>query len=180
MKAAPWSLARCGGRLVLVDRGKAASIASAVSYCFTGGPIVSNSTPIQPHQPTKQGLQSDKQSRKMRTPTEISPGRRRMAYQASGRWNRHPRLMGILPPHRPLSTSLLPIWQTMPCVPRKTRAETGLTHTKRLFRVKLTPCFPVVCGTLARPHAGREPKYLGYHEGKGSSSNQRMLQRDIT
>ena len=43
-------------------------------------------------------------------------------------------------------------------MPRKTGAETGLTHTKRLFRVKLTPCFPVVV-ELARPHAGREPKY---------------------
>ena len=43
-----------------------------------------------------------------------------------------------------------------PCMPRKTGAETGLTHTKRLFRVKLTPCFPVVV-ELARSRTGREP-----------------------
>lgn len=62
-----------------------------------------------------------------------------------------------------------------PCMPRKTGAETGLTHTKPLFRVNLTPWFPVGCG-IKPVDDRREPKYLDgiYHEGKGSSFDQKQ------
>ena len=79
-------------------------------------------------------------------------------------------ILGISNPRVNTPIALMPSVLT-----KAVKAETGLTHRKRLFRVKLTPCCPVVV-ELARSRTGREPKYLGgrYHEGKGSSSARRL------
>ncbi len=138
----------CGGLIV---------IGSNSCVNISGGEVVDRRFP--------QGVETT-------TPERIAPNRRRVAYQAVRQERVKPncRLRPILRISGPRSTTvLLHPAKSRPACRESIGAETGSPHRERLFRVKLTPCFPVVV-ELARSRTGREPEYFG-----GDSTRERGL-----